>query len=197
VSSASPRARARMLMRGACGPAIPSFREARPWSERVVVPLAVSEPRPERAMMQGQTFPVRVRLPDPALRADLRDFLHRWGCVTYELNDDTLEVIVPDAAAERQGAASSISTSRPGEHIPRPRAGTARPTWVTTARSTSAVPVPQHEATPTSPSFHARVLRRYDSTCEVLYKRDDEVLVDVVRLVRRWPAPVSARAGCA
>ncbi len=40
---------------------------------------------------------MRVRLPDPALRADLRDFLHRWGCVTYEANDDVIEVIVPDA----------------------------------------------------------------------------------------------------
>jgi len=27
----------------------------------------------------------------------------RWGCVTYELNDDAIEVIVPDAPAERQG----------------------------------------------------------------------------------------------
>jgi hypothetical protein len=46
---------------------------------------------------------MRVRLPDPALRADLRDFLHRWGCVTYEVSDGAIEVIVPDAPAERQG----------------------------------------------------------------------------------------------
>ena len=46
---------------------------------------------------------MRVRLPDPALRADLRDFFHRWGCVTYEVNDDMIEVIVPDASGERQG----------------------------------------------------------------------------------------------
>jgi len=46
---------------------------------------------------------VRVRLPDSAHRADLRDFFHRWGCVTYEVNDDTIEVIVPDAATEQQG----------------------------------------------------------------------------------------------
>jgi len=46
---------------------------------------------------------VRVRLPDLALRTDLRDFFHRWGCVTYEINDDAIEVIVPDAAGERQG----------------------------------------------------------------------------------------------
>jgi hypothetical protein len=46
---------------------------------------------------------VRVRLSDRALRADLQDFVHRWGCVTYEVNDDTIEVIVPDAAGERQG----------------------------------------------------------------------------------------------
>jgi hypothetical protein len=26
-----------------------------------------------------------------------------WGCVTYEVSDDALEVIVPDALAERQG----------------------------------------------------------------------------------------------
>jgi len=46
---------------------------------------------------------VRVRLPDPVLRADLRDFFDRWGCVTYEVNDEAIEVIVPDAPAERQG----------------------------------------------------------------------------------------------
>ncbi len=45
---------------------------------------------------------MRVRLPDPALRADLRDFLHRWGCVTYEVIDGALEV-VSDTPAERQG----------------------------------------------------------------------------------------------
>ncbi len=46
---------------------------------------------------------MRVRLPDPALRADLRDFLHRWGCVTYEVSDDAIEVIVLDASGARQG----------------------------------------------------------------------------------------------
>jgi hypothetical protein len=46
---------------------------------------------------------VRVRVPDLALRTDLRDFFHRWGCVTYEVNDDAIEVIVPVAAGERQG----------------------------------------------------------------------------------------------
>ena len=45
---------------------------------------------------------MRVRLPDPALRADLRDFLHRWGRVTYEVIDGAIEVTVPDAPAERQ-----------------------------------------------------------------------------------------------
>src|SRR5438876_8166340 len=68
-------------------------------------------------MMRGKTLPMRVRLPDPALRADLRDFLHRWGFVTYEVSGGAIEVIVPDAPAERQGAANSTSTSRPGEHI--------------------------------------------------------------------------------
>ncbi len=29
--------------------------------------------------------------------------MHRWGCVTYEVNDDAIEVIVPDAPVERQG----------------------------------------------------------------------------------------------
>jgi hypothetical protein len=53
-------------------------------------------------MMRGQTFPMRVRLPDPALRADLRDFFHRWGCVTYEVSEGVIDVIVPDAAGERQ-----------------------------------------------------------------------------------------------
>jgi len=46
---------------------------------------------------------MRVRLTDPVLRADLRDFFDRWGCVTYEVNDEAIEVIVPDAPAERQG----------------------------------------------------------------------------------------------
>ncbi len=46
---------------------------------------------------------MRVRLPDQALRADLRDFFHRWGCVTYEVNDGAIEVIVADASGERQG----------------------------------------------------------------------------------------------
>ncbi len=54
--------------------------------------------------MQGRdSLPVRVRLPDLALRADLRGVFHRWGCVTYEVSDDAVEVIVPDAPAERQG----------------------------------------------------------------------------------------------
>ncbi len=48
-------------------------------------------------------FDVRVPLPDPALRAELRDFFHRWGCLTYDVNDDAIEVVVPDAADERQG----------------------------------------------------------------------------------------------
>ena len=63
-------------------------------------------------MMQGETVGVRVRLPDPALRVDLGDFFHRWGCVTYEVGDDTLEVIVPDAPAERQGSESDSAISR-------------------------------------------------------------------------------------
>ena len=46
---------------------------------------------------------MRVRLLDLALRTDLRDFFHRWGCVTYEVKGDAIEVIVPDAAGERQG----------------------------------------------------------------------------------------------
>ena len=45
---------------------------------------------------------MRVRLSDPALRAELRDFFHRWGCVTYEVDGDVIEVVVPDAPDERQ-----------------------------------------------------------------------------------------------
>jgi hypothetical protein len=48
-------------------------------------------------------FAVRVRLPDPALRADLRDFLDRWGCVSYEVDDDVIEVFVLGAPGVRQG----------------------------------------------------------------------------------------------
>jgi len=29
--------------------------------------------------------------------------VHRWGCVTYVVDDDVIEVIVPDASGERQG----------------------------------------------------------------------------------------------
>jgi hypothetical protein len=59
---------------------------------------------------------MRIRLPDPALRADLRDFFHRWGCVTYEANDGAIEVIVPTLPTSVRGGANSISTSRPGKH---------------------------------------------------------------------------------
>ncbi len=45
---------------------------------------------------------MRVRLPDPALRVELRDFFHRWGCVTYQVKDDVIEVIVPDAPGAQQ-----------------------------------------------------------------------------------------------
>jgi hypothetical protein len=45
---------------------------------------------------------MRIRLPDPALRVDLRDFCRRWGCVTYEVGEAAIEVIVPDVAGERQ-----------------------------------------------------------------------------------------------
>ncbi len=44
-----------------------------------------------------------VRLPDPTLCADLRDYFHRWGCVTYVVKADVIEVIVPDASGYRQG----------------------------------------------------------------------------------------------
>jgi hypothetical protein len=46
---------------------------------------------------------LRVRLPDPAPRADLREFFRRWGCFTYEVSDDVIDVIVPDAAGAREG----------------------------------------------------------------------------------------------
>lgn len=63
---------------------------------------------------------MRVRLPDPALRADLRDFFRRWGCITYKVNDDAIEVVRPRRSwPSARGAASSTSTSRPGEHIAR------------------------------------------------------------------------------
>ncbi len=67
-------------------------------------------------MMQGETPGCARSTSRSSLRADLRDFFHRWGCVTYELSDDAIEVIVPDAPGESQGAASSSSTSRPGAH---------------------------------------------------------------------------------
>jgi hypothetical protein len=45
---------------------------------------------------------VRVRLPEPALRTELRSFFERWGCVTYVVEDDVIEVLVPDASGEHQ-----------------------------------------------------------------------------------------------
>lgn len=45
---------------------------------------------------------MRVRLPEPALRTELRSFLERWGCVTYVVEDDVIEVLVPDASGEHQ-----------------------------------------------------------------------------------------------
>jgi hypothetical protein len=41
--------------------------------------------------------------PDPALRADLREFFQRWGNVGYLVEDDVSAVVVPDAAGEPQG----------------------------------------------------------------------------------------------
>jgi hypothetical protein len=54
--------------------------------------------------------------------------LHQWGCVTYEVSDGAIEVIVPDAPAKRQGRRELdlyLETWR--AHHPGPRAGTARP----------------------------------------------------------------------
>jgi hypothetical protein len=51
---------------------------------------------------QGET-PRRARSPSQ-LSSPRRStaVLHRWGCVTYEVSDGAIEVIVPDAPAERQ-----------------------------------------------------------------------------------------------
>jgi len=45
---------------------------------------------------------VLVRLRDPTLRTDLRDYFHLWGCVTYLIEDEVIEVLVPDASGEHQ-----------------------------------------------------------------------------------------------
>jgi hypothetical protein len=54
-------------------------------------------------MIRARLSAVRIRLPDPTLRADLLDFFYRWGCVAYVVEDDAIEVIVPDAPGEGQG----------------------------------------------------------------------------------------------
>jgi hypothetical protein len=60
---------------------------------------------------------VRVRLPDQLSVPIDGTSCTAGACVTYEVSDGAIEVIVPDAPGERQGAASSISTSRPGERV--------------------------------------------------------------------------------
>jgi hypothetical protein len=53
--------------------------------------------------MQGETLrrafdsPIQPSAPSYGISCT------RWGCVAYEVNDDTIEVVVPDAPAERQG----------------------------------------------------------------------------------------------
>ena len=43
-----------------------------------------------------------IRLSDPALVADLRDFFRAWGCISTEASSDTVHVLLPGAPTEPQ-----------------------------------------------------------------------------------------------
>jgi hypothetical protein len=44
-----------------------------------------------------------IRIGDPALLSDLRDFFRRWDCISIETSGDTVQVLVPEAPSEREG----------------------------------------------------------------------------------------------
>ena len=44
-----------------------------------------------------------IRIGDPALLSDLRDFFRRWGCISIETSGDTVQALVPEAPSEREG----------------------------------------------------------------------------------------------
>jgi hypothetical protein len=44
-----------------------------------------------------------IRISDPALLSDLRDFFRRWGCISIETSRDTVQALVPEPPSEREG----------------------------------------------------------------------------------------------
>ena len=55
---------------------------------------------PER--QENVTAQAWIRLSDPALAADLRQFFRERGCITTEASGDTIQVLLPGAPSERQ-----------------------------------------------------------------------------------------------
>ncbi len=57
-----------------------------------------------RAPERESSLPTQawIRLSDPALVADLRDFLRAWGCISTEASGDTIQVLLPGAPTEPQ-----------------------------------------------------------------------------------------------
>jgi hypothetical protein len=44
-----------------------------------------------------------IRISDPALLNDLRDFFRRWGCISIETSGDTVQALVPEPPSEGEG----------------------------------------------------------------------------------------------
>jgi hypothetical protein len=71
-------------------------------SEGVALGPSAVRRDPNAPSCKARIFAVRVRLTDSALRTDLRSFLERWGCITYAMEDDVIEVLVPDASGQHE-----------------------------------------------------------------------------------------------
>ena len=86
-----------------------SLRPARPGQSgrpRRVVTIEVQltriyalRPSERESSLPTQTW---IRLSDPALVDDLRDFFRAWGCISTEASGDTIQVLLPGAPTEPQ-----------------------------------------------------------------------------------------------
>jgi hypothetical protein len=86
-----------------------SLRPARPGQSgrpRRVVTIEVQLTRiyAMRAPERESSLPTQawIRLSDPALVADLRDFFRAWGCISTEASGDTIQMLLPGAPTEPQ-----------------------------------------------------------------------------------------------